>query len=122
MKKSIFIGIVILVASLSVSGCISLDDTESTTLNDQSNDQQSTSSSSKSTSTKSSSSSSQSSSHVCSECGGTGTVTCYNSVTGGATCYGTGIVQGGSTEGHTCRVCGGTGTIICPTCNGNGYI
>lgn len=116
MKKSIVISIMaILIASLSISGCIDLGDSESTTLDSQSNDdQQSSSSSSKSTKSSSSSSSSQSSSDYCSLCGGTGTVTCYNTATGGATCYGTGIVQGGPTEGQTCRVCGGTGEIPCP--------
>lgn len=108
--------LVILAASLSISGCIDFGESESTTSDSQYDDDQQSSSSSSKTSTESSSSSSssQSSSDYCSLCGGDGTVTCYNTVTGGATCYGTGIVQGGSTEGQTCRVCGGTGEIPCP--------
>jgi len=34
----------------------------------------------------------------CPECGGVGTVTCYNTVTGGESCEGTGIVQGGQQQ------------------------
>ena len=61
-------------------------------------------------------------SDVCTECGGTGVVSCYNTVTGGESCAGTGIVTGGSTEGSICRICEGTGQITCPTCGGSGTL
>lgn len=58
----------------------------------------------------------------CPECGGVGTVTCYNTVTGGESCEGTGIVQGGPTAGRICHICNGLGYITYPTCEGEGYV
>jgi len=105
-----------LVGLVSTCGCIS--DSVDMGVNDSSSDEDN----SQSSQSSSSSSSSSQSSNVCPECGGSGEVSCYNTVTGGTSCAGTGIVQGGGTDGLTCRICGGSGVITCPTCGGSGEI
>lgn len=114
MKNKLIICLIsFLVVFVSISGCINTDSSDNSANNINSNYQDSDSKSSASASSSSSGSQSTSSDD-CPECGGTGTVSCYNTVTGGPTCYGTGVVQGGSTEGQVCRVCDGTGVIPCP--------
>jgi len=122
MKNKLIIGIIsFLVIFVSISGCIDTDSSDSSTNTvSSSNNQDYNDNTNTKSSTRTSSKSGDSG--ICSECGGTGRVMCYNTVTGGTTCAGTGIVQGGSTEGLTCRVCDGTGSITCPNCNGDGYI
>lgn len=113
-KKVIFLVMLMVVGLVSTCGCVS--DPVDTGVNDSSSDEDNSQSS------QSSSSSSSQSSNVCPECGGTGEVACYNTATGGTSCAGTGIVQGGGTSGLTCRICGGSGVITCPTCGGSGEI
>jgi DnaJ-class molecular chaperone len=115
----ILVGIVIVLTA--TSGCISGDE-DSNQASDTSYNSENTDSSLNTETQDQSSSQSSSSSNICPECNGAGTVECYNTVTGGTTCGGTGIVQGGGTEGSTCRVCGGSGTINCPTCGGSGTV
>ncbi|MBI5681534.1 MAG: hypothetical protein HZC47_11625 [Methanobacterium sp.] len=128
MKNKLIIGIIsFLVIFVSVSGCINTNPADNSTntanySSDQGTQGSTNTKSSTSSSSSKSSGSKKTSSTVCPQCNGYGTVTCYNTVTGGETCDGTGIVQGGSTAGQTCRVCGGTGSITCPTCGGTGHV
>lgn len=128
MKNKLILSIIsFLVVFISVSGCIDSTSSDNSTkninysTNQASQDITSTKPSTSSSSSKSSGSKSIDST-VCPQCSGTGNLDCYNTVTGGPTCYGTGIVKGGPTEGSVCRVCDGSSLITCPNCNGNGYL